>query len=321
MGWDKDFVWHFATSQTANGQQFNLIDEVPLDVLDRLDDATSLLAFFSVGSELAALEHAHREYVVVEEECRQTPRSNPAERQRKVAKELDAFLAAFKQFVDRTKHKLSSRFGSASAPYRVFDAALSWEYDHDLTYPICCKLRDYGQHRGSPISRIIMLSRELPSGERVHIFRPVFDCNELRLKYDKWGPRASSLLEALGAIEVDVEIMFRGLLRSCQRAFRKLVMSEASSIRDAIETIRDIGNKCQDHTGRGRPLITGVPRDYGGLPDEKLTFKMTDVRLDLADLLERYLTMTEEQAPVSIRMAHNGYGSATGARIWGRHSH
>jgi hypothetical protein len=138
-------------------------------------------------------------------------------------------LSALRAFDDVTSHTLSVRYGDSSPQFEKFKAALSYEFDNAVAYRLCCQLRNYSQHAGSPITGINVSAR-LENEKPVSNLQITLDPQILLQKYRKWQSKVKQDLQKMTGV-IFLEPLLGALLSSCGRAYLKLLLSQEDEIK------------------------------------------------------------------------------------------
>jgi hypothetical protein len=198
---------------------------------------------------------------------------------------FDDLLSAFRRFVDRTPHALSQRYGSKSREITTFKQATSHEFDNEFAYRFIYHLRNYSDHKGSPISRIKQASRVTSDGTVEHDFDVLFDSATLLPNHD-WHKRVREDLRRING-EFSAVITVDSLLYSCGRIHCKSLLAQEVSIVAAIENIRILANETPSDSDFGPVFIRIKPQELISRPISPFTVMV--IRTDLADVAEAAL--------------------------------
>lgn len=203
-----------------------------------------------------------------------------------IRSKFDDLLSAFRRFVDRTPHSLSQRYGDQSRELAKFREAASYEFNNEFAYRFIYHLRNYSDHRGSPISRIDQSSR-LDSNQKVeHSFDVLFNSRTLLRNHD-WHRAVREDL-----VQIDNEfsaiVVADALLQSCGRIQCKILIAQEADISSAIEDIRSLANEAPSGENLGAVLIhIKIQEIVARQPVSP--FNVTVIRTDLADVAEAAL--------------------------------
>jgi hypothetical protein len=195
-------------------------------------------------------------------------------------------LSAFRRFVDRTSHALSQRYGPDSREAVTFKEAGSHEFDNEFAYRFVYHLRNYSDHRGSPISRIKQASRLTSNGQLERDFDVIFD-SRLLLRNHRWHKDVREDLDRIDG-EFSAVVIVDALLHSCGRIHCKTVLAQEVNIVAAIENIRILASETTPDIIFGPVFIQVRPREIVSRQMSS-PINVTAIRTDLADVAEAAL--------------------------------
>jgi len=105
------------------------------------------------------------------------------------------FLTVFRTFLDHHEARIKREYGKESQELRQFKKYCSSEFDSNVAYRFFYKYRNYCQHCGVPISRIVTRLTQTDTGEEKAVF-DIFISKERLLKDFNWGPIVKGDIEA-----------------------------------------------------------------------------------------------------------------------------
>lgn len=105
------------------------------------------------------------------------------------------FLTVFRTFLDHHEARIKREYGKESQELRQFKKYCSSEFDSNVAYRFFYKYRNYCQHCGVPISRIVTRLTQTDTGEEKAVF-DIFISKEGLLKDFNWGPIVKGDIEA-----------------------------------------------------------------------------------------------------------------------------
>ena len=105
---------------------------------------------------------------------------------------LTYYLAAFKKYLDNWETHLKRTYGKSSEEFKLFKLAQNKEYDNHMEYRIFYRLRNYDQHCGNLVSKII--AKVLPDGSSQYLV--LADRNRLLHDFDEWKPEEITYLSS-----------------------------------------------------------------------------------------------------------------------------
>jgi hypothetical protein len=143
------------------------------------------------------------------------------------------------------KHK----YGQSSAEVAEFKNACSREYDKRFAYRFMYRLRNYAQHCGMPLRRIVVtdkvkriadLGKE--DAETIQVVRFWFNGQDLLRDYDGWSTVSRDLAQR-PRIQVDVQVKSlvagaRGVNKVVERLSARTYRIHARELRALMEVVR-----------------------------------------------------------------------------------
>jgi hypothetical protein len=178
------YVWHLGSAQRrppANPRTFNVGAKITDAEYDSYRSAVDLLEQVLAKSPFAAFQercmHFRRATLDALEAFKAGQSTTPLTPA--IRSSFEDVLSAFRRFGDRTAPLLSQRYGLDSEEVRVLKRAMSLEFDNEFAYRFMYHLRNYSEHRGTPIARIKQTSALMPGGGVEHELDVLFDSRKL----------------------------------------------------------------------------------------------------------------------------------------------
>jgi hypothetical protein len=273
---------HCSVTPAKDGNQPTLLVTTPVPEarLRELNSATELLAEVCEVGEFHTLKRRYLDLANAIATCEVGGNQPQAQASmEKVIDSFDSLLTSLRAFDDRTSHALSDRHGSQSAVLNDFKKSLSVEYDLNFAYRFCARLRNYGQHLGSPISGIRMNSKLAADGQIASGFEVYFDAASLLEKFNGWSTVKADLQHING--EFALPPIAESLMDSCTKIHCKLVLSREQEISDAVNLILEVAQEAA--TDGGSPGLALVSATYSGAAQlENFSASLRPIRFDLA---------------------------------------
>ena len=235
-------VWHLGSTQRGQlGKEprtFNIGTPVTVDAheslradIDFLNEILTRSAFAGLQDRCMDFMRAASNAAQAFEEKQSTLQLTPP-----IRSSFDNLLSAFVRFVNRTSHSLSQRHGKDSSEAVIFKDATHYEFDHEFAYRFIYHLRNYSDHRGSPISRIKQASKIVLGGKVENEFDVVFD-SKILLQGDDWKKVVRDDLQQIDG-EFSAIVVVDNLLKSCGRIHCKTLLAQESEIVASISRMR-----------------------------------------------------------------------------------
>jgi hypothetical protein len=189
----------------------------------------------------------------------------------RVNRRLVNFLSTARLYLDQVAHELSTLYGAESSAVTTFRAACSTEYDGRLGYRAMEALRNYSQHRGTPIHGLTYSSTPTGEGEewrRLHTLRATIDLPRIAAE----GGFKEPVLEELRARGDKAEL--KPLVREYMTGLGRL----HSAVREIshgdeeawIQALADAHRRFVEHAGTDRSrIVEGLLRGPDGAAIEK----------------------------------------------------
>lgn len=117
---------------------------------------------------------------------------------------LANILTSHRTFIDHVAHKFSQRYGKNSDELNKFNLITKELFDHNFAYRFFSKLRNFLQHYGLPITRILF-NKHFDEISKKNVFHSVsiFIKKDELLDYDGWG---KVVLSDLTKIKEDINV-------------------------------------------------------------------------------------------------------------------
>lgn len=280
---DEGDIWCYCSvtpARDGNPPTLLVTTPIPEDRLGELNSATELLNEVCEGGEFQTLKRRYADLVSALESCESATEQAQAQvNMERVVDSFDGLLTTLKAFDDRTCHALSGRYGSASSILGDFKKSLSVEYDLNFAYRFCARLRNYGQHRGSPISGVRVSSWRSVNGEVTTGFEVFFDSALLLDNFDGWSGVKVDLQQIDG--EFALPPIAESLMDSCTKIHCKLVLAREQEINDAANLILEVAQEAAvDGSSPGLALVSARYTTATHL--ESFSANLRAIRLDLA---------------------------------------
>ncbi len=208
-----------------------------------------------------------------------------------IRSKFDDVLSSLRRFMDRTAHILSQRYGSNSEEVRVLKQAMSYEFDNEFPYRFMYHLRNYSEHRGTPIARIKQASMLTPDGRVEHDLDVLFDSRKLLPAHD-WHARVRADLTGIDG-EFSALVTVDALLHACGRVHSKVLLAQEADITAAAAGIRALAGRIATDDTMGPVLLQARPSE---LTARQVTspLNITPIRTDLAQVAEVALRQAHE---------------------------
>jgi hypothetical protein len=292
---DAQYTWHLASTQrrpSAGERTFKVGRPIADAEYDAYRSAVELLEQTLSKSPFAAFQERCMEFMRATSEAleayktgQSTTPLTPAIRSR-----FDEMLGAFRRFIDRTAHLLSQRYGPDSEVVRVLQRAMAHEFDNEFAYRFMYHLRNYSEHRGTPIARIRQASKLLPGGQVEYDLDVLFDSRKLLPDHD-WHRRVrADLVEING--EFSAVVTADALLYACGRIHCKVLLAQEADLEAAAAGIDGLAIRIATDDVVGPALLHIRPEELTA-PRPTSPFNITAIRTDLVEV-----------AVVALRQAH-----------------
>jgi hypothetical protein len=289
------YVWHLASTQRRPSEGpriFNVGVPIPDAEYDSYRTNIELLEQALVKSPFAAFQERCMEFMRAASDAleafktgQSTTPLTPVMRS-----QFDDVLSAFRRFTDRTAHLLSQRYGPASGEVHALTQAMSFEFDNEFAYRFMYHLRNYSEHRGTPIARITQASILMPDGRVAHNLGVLFDSRKLLPDHD-WHRRVRADLVGING-EFSALVAVDALLHACGRVHCKVLLAQEPDITAAVAGIQALARRTATDDVFGPVLLQARPSD--------LTARQVASPLNVTPIR----TDTAEVAEVALRQAH-----------------
>lgn len=296
---DDKYAWHLASTPrhpSAASRTFNVGAPIADAEYDSYRSHVELLEQALAKSPFAAFQESCMEFMRATSDALEafkigdsTTPLTPA-----IRRKFDDVLSAFRRFIDRTAHLLSQRYGPDSREVLVLKQGMSNEFDNEFAYRLMYHLRNYSEHRGTPIARIAQASRLTPEGRIEHSLDVLLDSRELLLDYE-WHRRVRADLARING-EFSAVVTVDALLHACGRVHCKALTAQEADITAAAAGVQALAGRIATDDILGPVLLQAKP---GELTSRQVTspLNIAPIRTDLAEL-----------AKVALRQAHDVTG-------------
>jgi hypothetical protein len=290
------YVWHLASTQrrpSANSRTFNVGADIADAEYDSYRSAAGLLEQVFSKSPFAALQERCMEFMratwAALEAFKAGESTTPLTPV--IRSHFDDVLSAFRRFTDRTAHLLSQRYGPDSDEVRALKLAMSHEFDTEFAYRFMYHLRNYSEHRGTPIARIKQASTLRPDGHIEHDLDMLLDSRKLLPDHD-WHQLVRADLTGING-EFSAVVTVDALLQACGRVHCKTLLAQEATIRAAAAVIQTLAGRIATDDVVGPVLLQAKPNE---LIARRITspLNITAVRTDLAEVAEAALQEAHE---------------------------
>jgi hypothetical protein len=288
---DEGFVWHLGSMITvgssSNPWTLNIGEPISAEEYASHAASASFLDEVLSNSAFAGFQELYMEFRAANATAAESfsARRANASKFTVIRRKFDDLLSALRRLDDRTSHALSSRYGKESIERRSFKESLSFEYDSNFAYRFCYNLRNYSDHRGSPISRIRQSSHLKADGTTEQLFEPVFD-SRILLSDHEWPARVREDLERIDE-EFLVESTTADLYQSCARAHCKNLLSQEQGMLAAIANIGSLAARAPTEGSLAPIFIQINPQDI--ISRSPKPFNVSVVRTEMIDLAQTAL--------------------------------
>ena len=207
---------------------------------------------------------------------------------------FDDVLSSFRRFTDRTAHLLSQRYGADSEAAQALKQAMSYEFDNEFAYRFMCRLRNYSEHRGAPITRIRQASNLRPGGQVEYDFDVLFDSRKLLPDHD-WRRYVRADLAGING-EFSAVVTVDALLQACGRVHCKALLAQEAELMAAATGIQALAGRIATDDILGPVLLQAKPSELA-VRWVTSPINVTAIRTDMAEVAE-----------VAVRQAHELIG-------------
>ncbi len=297
---DGPYVWHLGSTQRrppANPRIYNVGAEIADAEYDSYRSAVELLEQALTKSPFAAFQMRCTDFMRASWNAleafkagQSTTTLTPV-----IRSSFEDVLSAFRRFVDRTAHLLSQRYGPDSKEVRALKRAMSLEFDEEFAYRFMYHLRNYSEHRGTPIARIKQTSTLMPGGRLEHELDVLFDSRKL-LSDHEWHRQVRADLAGING-EFSAVVTVDALLHACGRVHCKALLAQEDRIRVAAAGIQTLSGRIATDEVFGPVLLQARPSELIARQISS-PLNITAIQTDLAEV-----------AGVALREAHELIGT------------
>lgn len=290
------YVWHLASTQrrpSADPRTFNVGAAIADAEYESYRSAVGLLEQVLSKSPFAELQDRCMEFMRASwaaleafKAGESTTPLTPVIRSR-----FDEVLSAFRRFTDRTTHLVSQRCGPDSDEARSLKRAMSYEFDTEFAYRFMYHLRNYSEHRATPIARVKQASTLRPDGRIEHDLDVLLDSRKLLPDHD-WNQLVRTDLTRING-EFSAIVVVDALLQACGRVHCKTLLAQEATIKAAVAVIQDLAGRIVTDGVVGPVLLQAKPNE---LIARRITspLNINAVRTDLAEVAEAALQEAHE---------------------------
>lgn len=150
-------------------------------------------------------------------------------------------LSAIRTYLDHTETRLKRTYGKTSTQYQKFKDATAKAFDGHFSYRFIYKLRNYTQHCGMPLGRILTHSNllNLQTAESLHAIDFYFERDNLLSQLDEWGAVVKGELQQMPP-QFSVGPYLKETM-SCLEAIDRVVQDDAAhELENALRDIEGI---------------------------------------------------------------------------------
>jgi hypothetical protein len=294
------YVWHLASTQRrppARPRTYNVGAQIADAEYDSYRSAVELLEQALSKSPFAAFQERCMEFMRATWAALEAYKAGQSTTPLTpvIRSCFDDVLSAFRRFTDRTAHLLSQRYDLDSSEVRVLKLAMSQEFDAEFAYRFMYHLRNYSEHRGSPIARIRQVSTVAPAGRIDHDLDVLLDSRKLLRDYD-WHRQVRADLIGING-EFSAVVTVDALLQACGRVHCKALLAQETAFRAATAVVKNLAGRIATDDVIGPVLLQAKPSQ---LIARQITspINITVIRTDLAEVAE-----------VALREAHKLIGA------------
>ena len=240
------YVWHLASTQrapSAASRTFNVGAPIADSEYYSYRSNAELLQEALAKSPFAAFQERCMEFMRAISDAleafktgRSTTPLMPV-----IRSKFEDVLSAFRRFTDRTTHLLSQRYGPDSKEVRVLTQAMAREFDSEFAYRFMYHLRNYSEHRGTPIARIAQASTLTPVGQVEYSFDVLLDSRKLLAHHD-WHRRVRTDLTMING-EFSALVTVDALLNACGRVRCKILLAQENGLRSAAAAVQALAGR------------------------------------------------------------------------------
>jgi hypothetical protein len=169
-----------------------------------------------------------------------------------ISRRIVNFLTAARLYIDQISHNYSSIYGEENDKLKIIKKIKSEEYDKNLYYRIIEAMRNYVQHRGSPLHSCTYHSKRIEEnsdleGSLCYTISPYLSKQELKSD-KKFKKSVLNEIEALNGNydKIDLKPIIRGFISSIgniHKKVRELLRDDINSWENFILAKSDLFNK------------------------------------------------------------------------------
>lgn len=281
-----EYIWYIASTQrnpAGASRTFNI--GVPItdaeyrsyrSNVELLEEALAKSPFAAFQGRCMEFMHATSDALEAFKAGQSTTSLTPV-----VRSAFEDVLSAFRRFTDRTTHLLSQRYGPDSTEVCALTQAMSREFDTEFAYRFMYHLRNYSEHRGTPIARVAQMSSLGPDGRVEHSFDVLLDSNKLLAHHD-WNRHVRADLARING-EFSAVVTVDALLNACGRVHCKSLLVQENYLTSAAADIQALAGRIATDEIIGPVLLQAKPTEL--IARQVISpFNITPVRTDLAQV-------------------------------------
>src|ERR1035441_84939 len=296
---DGQYAWHLASTRrrpSAVSRTFNVGVPIADTEYDSYRSDVELLEQALAKSPFAAFQERCMEFMRASSDALEAFKAGQSTTPLTpvIRSKFDDVLSSFRRFTDRTAHLLSQRYGPDSEEVCVLTQAMSYEFDNEFAYRFMYHLRNYSEHRGTPIARITQASMLTPDGRVEHTLDVLLDSRKLLPDHD-WHRRVRADLAGING-EFSALVTVDALLYACGRVHCKALLAQEAGITAVAAGIQALAGRIATDDALGPVLLQARPSE---LTARQITspLNITPIRTDLAEV-----------AKIALRQAHDVIG-------------
>jgi hypothetical protein len=183
-------------------------------------------------------------------------------------------LTSFRTCLDHYAHRLSSIDKQGSKYKEVFEKAQSYCFDNSFAYRFFCKLRNYVQHSGLPVSELFGSLEPGPEGRVIHDIVLFINRDDLIRKYDGWGPVKKEI--KLQPEKIDIISLVRNFTRDIQGLSALCARLELGRLAGHWEYLLELHNEIQLKAPKSIPCVASITTSPG---DKSVDIKISSIPL------------------------------------------
>lgn len=287
--------------QGERAQKLVRVREISESEYETFRQARAHIQRYSVQNPYAIVETSYRQYRERFDQHARTHASPPPGQilnvdavQHDLTVSILGLLSMMRLFLDHTAAYLPRQYGKQSTQLDAYDKARRREFDEHFSFRFAYKLRDYCQHVGLPIGRLVASSEQVEGRVRSTLSIQ-FDRDSLLGGFDNWTHARTGLEQMPPFFEINP------LLDDAMECYGRIALdvakAEAPALVRSAQTIMEIVRDAWDMPRLDAVFIAG-PLVPTGKPNEQ-KFQRDFVPEDLMLLLLRRSRSEGRNAPNS----------------------